>query len=267
MNALRLYGRFVGLSVRAQMQYRVSFVLMSVGQFVVTGVEFLGVWALFRRFGDLVPWSLAEVAFFYGMVNAAFAVTDCIARGFDLFGAQFVKTGNFDRVLIRPRSTVLQVSGYDFPLMRIGRFAQGLLVLLWAASELAISWDAWRVLLALVTFVSIVVFFYGLVVCQGVLSFWTTESLEVMNALTYGGVETAQYPMAIYQADFRRFFTYAVPLACVAYFPVVAILGVQDPLGSTRTVQVLAPLAGFLFFGFSLLLWRVGVRHYTSTGS
>jgi ABC-2 type transport system permease protein len=267
VNAVRLYGRFVGLSVRAQMQYRASFVLMSIGQFVVTGTEFVGVWALFQRFGDLLPWSLAQVAFFYGLVNAAFAVTDCIARGFDLFGAQFVKTGNFDRVLLRPRSTVLQVSGHDFPLMRIGRFAQGMLVLAWGALELGIPWDVWRVLLLLVTFAATVVFFYGLVVCQAVLSFWTTESLEIMNTLTYGGVETAQYPMAIYQADFRRFFTYVVPLACVAYFPVVAILGAEDPLGSTRTFQVMAPLAGFAFFGVSLLLWRVGLEHYTSTGS
>jgi ABC-2 type transport system permease protein len=88
-----------------------------------------------------------------------------------------------------------------------------------------------------------------------------------MNTLTYGGVETAQYPMAIYHRWFRRFFTFVVPLACVSYFPVLAILQVDDPLGSTRAQQMAAPLAGFAFFGLSLLLWRFGVRRYTSTGS
>jgi ABC-2 type transport system permease protein len=100
-----------------------------------------------------------------------------------------------------------------------------------------------------------------------VLSFWTTESLEIMNTLTYGGVETAQYPMAIYQQGFRRFFTFVVPLACVAYFPIVAVLGIDDPLGTSRVFQYCAPLAGFAFLGASLALWRIGVRHYTSTGS
>ena len=30
---------------------------------------------------------------------------------------------------------------------------------------------------------------------------------------------------------------------------------------------MVAPTAGFVFFGACLLMWRVGVRHYTSTGS
>jgi ABC-2 type transport system permease protein len=267
VNAVALYGRLIATAIRAQMQYRVSFLLMSLGQFVVTGVEMVGVWALFERFGALVPWQLAEVAFFYGMVNVAFAVTDAAARGFDLFGAQFVKTGNFDRVLVRPRSTVLQIAGHDFVPMRIGRFLQGLLVLGWAWIELAVPFDAARVMLVLFTLAATVLFFYGLVVCQAVLSFWSTESLEIMNTLTYGGVETAQYPMTIYQADFRRFFTYVIPLACVAYFPVVAIIGVDDPLGTGRVFQVLSPIFGFVFFGATLLLWQFGVRYYTSTGS
>ena len=266
-NALSLYLQLIGLSIRAQMQYRVSFLLMSAGQFVTTGVEFAAIWALFARFGTLVPWTLPQVAFFYGIVNTSFAVTDAAARGFDLFGAQFVKTGNFDRLLLRPRSTVLQLAGHEFTLMRAGRLLQGLIVLGWAVLHLNVDWNVGRVVLLALTMASCVALFYGLVICQAVLSFWTTESLEIMNMLTYGGVETAQYPMAIYQKYFQRFFTFVVPLAMVTYFPILAILDVPDPLGTTRTMQSIAPAAGFAFFGASLLMWRLGVRHYTSTGS
>ena len=59
------------------------------------------------------------------------------------------------------------------------------------------------------------------------MSFWTTESLEVMNMLTYGGVETAQYPIAVYQKYFQRFFTFVVPLAMVTYFPILAVLDIS----------------------------------------
>ena len=88
-----------------------------------------------------------------------------------------------------------------------------------------------------------------------------------MNTLTYGGVETASYPLAIYQPGFRRFFTFVVPLGCISYFPAVAILGVDDPLGTSRLFQALAPLAGVVFFAVALFSWRFGIRHYTSTGS
>ncbi len=267
IDALSLYGRMIGVSIRAQMQYRVSFLLMSLGHFVTTGVEMFGIWALFDRFGSLTPWTLPQVAFFYGVVNISFAFTDALARGFDLFGAQFIKTGNFDRVLLRPRSTVLQLAGHEFTLFRVGRLLQGVIVLLWACQHLTIEWDAARCALLAFTMLATFLFFYGLVILGAVMSFWTTESLEIMNMLTYGGVETAQYPMAIYQKYFQRFFTFVVPLAMVTYFPILAVLDIPDPLGTTRTWQVLAPTAGFVFFAATLLMWRVGVRHYTSTGS
>jgi ABC-2 type transport system permease protein len=266
-DTVALYLKLVGISIRAQMQYRVSFIMMSLGQLVVTGVEIFGIWALFARFGSLVPWTLAEVAFFYGVVNVGFAFADAFSRGFDLFGTQFIKTGDFDRLLLRPRSTVLQLAGHEVTLYRIGRLAQGLAVLTWALLVLDIDWTPWRVALLGFTLFSIFLFFYGLIICQAVMSFWTTESLEIMNTLTYGGVEAARYPIAIYEEYFRRFFTFVVPLACVAYFPVVAILGIDDPLGSKAAFQVMAPWAGIAFFVVSLILWRVGTVHYTSTGS
>lgn len=265
--ALALYARMAGISIRGQMQYRVSFALTSLGQFVTTGVEILGIWALFDRFGELPNWTLAQVAFFYGVVNVAFSFTDALARGFDLFGTEFVKTGEFDRLLLRPRSTVLQLAGHEFVLHRVGRLLQGLLVLGWAISALDIDWNVWRAAMLMYTLAAAFMFFYGLVIFQATLAFWTTESLEIMNTLSYGGVEAAQFPLAIYHRYFRALFTYFIPLGCVSYFPVLAILGIDDPLGSSLAFQVFAPCAGFAFFGVALLFWRYGVRHYTSTGS
>ena len=267
VNALGLYGRLVSQSIRAHLQYRLSFLLMAFGHMITSVVEAIGIWALFDRFGMLGQWSLPQVAFLYGLVNCAFPISEAVARGFDVFGRDFVKTGAFDRVLLRPRSTVLQLAGHDFQLQRIGRLVQGAAVLAWAIWMLDIDWTAWRVGLLLFTLLSGVVFFYALFIFQATLSFWAVESLEIMNTLTYGGAETAQYPLAIYRPGFRRFFTFVVPLGCITYFPAVAILGIDDPLGTSRVFQVLAPLAGYAFFGAALLAWGLGIRHYTSTGS
>jgi ABC-2 type transport system permease protein len=266
-DALRLLVKLLGVSIRGQLQYRLSFVLTVIGHFFATGVEILGVWALFSRFGELVPWTFAEVAFFYGLVNVGFSFSDIFARSFHTFGSRFVATGEFDRLLLRPRSTTLQLAGHDVAMFKLGRLLQGAIVLSVATIALDLDWSIWRIALLVSTLLSMSAFFYGVSILQALISFWTTETLELMNVLSYGGVETAQYPMAIYESSFRRFFTFVIPLACVAYFPIVAILGVDDPLGSTRLAQCLAPLAGFGFLGLSLLLWQVGVRHYTSTGS
>jgi ABC-2 type transport system permease protein len=58
-----------------------------------------------------------------------------------------------------------------------------------------------------------------------------------------------------------------IPLACISYFPIVGILRIEDPLGSPVFFQWLSPIIGIGFLGVALQLWKVGVRHYTSTGS
>lgn len=108
-DAFSLYLRMIAQSVRAQLQHRVSFLLMAFGTFVASGVEAIGIWALFERFGQLGEWRLAQVALLYGLVNAAFATCEALGLGFDVFGREFVRTGAFDRLLLMPRSTVLQL--------------------------------------------------------------------------------------------------------------------------------------------------------------
>ncbi len=267
LNAVHLYFRYIGISLRSQMQYKASFLMLTLGHFVVTGIEFLTVWALFARFGSLEGWTLPEVALFYGLVNIAFSFSDAASRGFDLFG-NMVKAGDFDRLLLRPRHPALQLAGQELTLRRIGRLSQGLLVFLWAAGSLHIAWTPATVLLALATVAGGACLFYGIIVLQATLAFWTTEGLEIANSVTYGGVQATQYPLAIYRGWFQRFFVYVIPLATIAYFPVLAILGRTDPLGSPAWLGWLSPLAGPAFLLLAIQVWsRIGIRHYTSTGS
>jgi len=266
MNALRLYGRYASVSLRSQLQYRASVIMQSIGIFMITSIEFLGIWALFDRFGQIRGWTLPEVALFYGMISISWALCDAFARGFEVAG-QIIKAGDFDRILLRPRSTVLQMLGYELTVRRIGRLVQGVVVLGYAIVALDIDWNVPRVLLLVAAIAGTICVFMGLVVFQATASFWTTETMELFNSFTYGGVTMAQYPLAIYRGWFRRLFTFVIPLGCGNYLPALAILGREDPLGTPAAVQWVAPLAGPAFLGIALLVWRIGIRHYRSTGS
>jgi len=266
MNAIRLYGRYASISLRGQMEYRTSFLIQTAGQFAVTGIEFLGIWALFSRFGQIRGWTLAEVALFYGLSSITFSIADAMTRGFDVFG-QTVKSGDFDRLLLRPRSTVAQLFGHELTLRRMGRLAQGLAVLVFALSTLDAVWSSPRIALLLLAVAGGVCLFIGLMILEATSAFWTTESLEVWNAFTYGGVTMSQYPLEIYRPWFRRFFIFVIPLGCINYLPGVAILGRPDPLGTPLLLQWMAPLAGPIFLLMCLQVWKFGVRHYQSTGS
>ena len=267
MNGLRLYGRYIAVSLRSQMQYPGAFIATSIGAFAATVVDFLAIWALFDRFRQIEGWRFHEIALFYGVISVAFALADALTRGFDVFGPQFVKTGDFDRLLVRPRSTVLQLLGYELRATRISRLAQGMLA--WGVgmhlSSIDWTWSVWATLLFAVA--GGVALFSGILVLQATLAFWTVESLEIANALTYGGVEAAQYPLDVYARWFRNFLIFIVPLGCVTYFPVAYVLGRADRTGVPPWVLPLTPMFGFVFLAVAIWVWRFGVRHYTSTGT
>lgn len=266
MNALQLYIRYIGISIRSQMEYRLSFLMQTLAHFLVTALEFMGVWALFQRFDSIMGWSFYEIAIFYGLISIAFAINDALTRGFDII-SRLIRTGDFDRYLLRPRSLVLQLFGYELTMKRIGRFAQGLLMLSLGVRHVQVAWHIGKFAVMLWAMCGASCLFIGLLIIQATLAFWTTETLELMNILTYGGIETAQFPLTIYHPWFRKFFTFVVPLACINYFPVLFILERPDPLGTSPVFQICAPVAGCLFLWGALLFWRVGLRYYTSTGS
>lgn len=260
MDALALYVRYLAISLRAQLAYRATFAMKTIGHLLVTGIEFFGIWALFARFGSLGGWQLHEVALIYGIVDIAFSLADGFGRGFDKLGF-LLKAGDFDRMLLRPRSVVLQLLGYELQLMRIGRFAQGLIVLGWAGTFIA--WTPATAALLVLSISATACLFLGIAVLQATSTFWTIETLEVWNAFSYGGNYAAQYPMSIYQRWFQRFFTAVIPLALASYYPARAILG-RDEIGP---LHALGPLAGFGFLALSLAVFRIGIRHHASTGS
>ena len=263
---LRMAVRYAAANLRAEMQYRSSFLMDALGTLLSAGVEFLGIWALFSRFGTIRGWTLAEVALFYGLVHVVFAVAEAIGRGFDLFGP-LIKEGALDRVLLRPRSTLLQVLGSSLAPKRIGRLLQGSVVLGWALSALEGGPALGDVALLLWAFLGGVAAYFALLMLSAVLSFWTTESLELFAIVTHGGVETTQYPIPVFHRALRYLFLFVVPIGSVTYFPVVHVLGRPDPLGAPAAVAWLAPFAGFVFLALTAVLWQLGVRRYTSTGS
>lgn len=267
MNPIRLYGRYAAVSVAGQMQYPGAFAILALAQFANTLVGFAGVWVLFARFGQVGGWTLGQIALFYGTITIAFGLADIISRGFDVFGQEFVKTGEFDRLLLRPRATALQLAGFELRLTALGRVAQGALVLAIGVALAPVRWSLVDVALIAWAIAGGVAIFYGLLILQATLSFWTIESLEVANIVTYGGMEAGQYPLDIYARWFRDFLTFVVPIGCVGYLPLTAVLGRPNVFAAPAWLAMASPLVGWTFLAASLWVWGFGVRRYTSTGS
>ena len=260
-----MWGRLVGAGVRSQLQYRVSFALDFVGSFLIAFLDFLAVLVIFHNTPRLAEWSVHEVAFLYALSSIAFALTDLILGHLDEF-PQLIRDGNFDIALVRPRGTLLQVVATDFQLRRLGKAAQGVIVLVYALSGLDVDWTPARVALLAVSIPAGVVIFASVWVVFACIAFWTVDGGEFTNAFTYGGNFLAQYPIDIYGTWLRRFLAYLVPLAFVCYFPALYILGKEDPLGLPRVLQFVSPLVAVAGILVSGAVWRFAVRRYRSAG-
>ncbi len=263
---LRLYFRMIGMQVRSEMQYRASFVAELVGNLLVTGLDFVMVAVLLMRFQAIGGWTLAEVVFLYGSSAVSFSLAELFVGTFDNF-EQWVVRGDFDRVLLRPLPVIFQMLTGAFPLRRFGRLAQGTIALGVAFVLLKPVWNVghwlfWGVMLA-----GGALFFMAIFVLGATLSFWSPQMHEVANIFTYGGQFMTSYPMHIYEAWLRSIFTFVIPLAFVNYYPALFLLGKPDPFGLPGWVSFLAPLIAVAAFRGAIAIWRVGVRHYQSTGS
>lgn len=264
-DTIALYVRLVRARIRAQLQYRTSFALDVVGTFLISFLDFVAILIIFTNVPQLGSWTVAEVALLYGIATLAFALTDLVIGHLDLF-PQTIRDGTFDLVLVRPRGTLFQVLSADFQIRRLGKISQAVLVLGIALVSLPIDWSVERVLVlagAIATGVLIFIAIWITVIC---IAFWTVEGREAANAFTYGGVTLAQYPIDIYDRWLRRFLAYIVPVAFVAYFPALFILGKPDPLGFPTWMSFVSPIVGAAAALAAGAAWRFGVRHYQSAG-
>lgn len=260
---MRLYIRYLTIHLKSQLQYRTSFLLLSVGQFFIPFMVFGGLYFMFERFGELKGWSFFEVTLCFAVIHLSFSISECFARGFDAFSS-LVGNGEFDRLLVRPRSTVIQVLGSKFEFTRAGRLMQGLIVLVWSIANLPQIWTLTKGITLLFMIMNGVFVFTGIFILAATFCFWTIQAIEVANVFTDGGREMAQYPLNIYEKWVTRFFTFIIPFGCVSYLPLMYVLDKKE--GSLLT-GMLVPFGGLLFLLPCLAVWQIGVRHYRSTGS
>lgn len=260
---LRLYYKLIRASFRSQLQYKASFLMLSFASFISIFMDFIGVWVLFSRFKIVKGWDFDEILILYGIVHMGFAIAEGFARSFDKFSL-LVKSGDFDRILLRPLGSLFQVATSRIEVYKIGRFLQGLTILIFGYIRLHLSFFSLSTLMILFSILGTVALFYGIFIIQASLVFWTKETLELMNIATYGSREVGQYPMSIYNIAFRIFFTVALPLACVSYFPVASFL--QHDNISWKT-GLFTPLFGFVFLFLSCKFWKKGVHYYCTLGN
>lgn len=263
---LRTWRQLAAANIRSQLQYRVSFALDLVGAALGPLVDFVAIVFLFQHLPRLDGWSLPEVAFLYATSAVSFALCDLVVGHLDKFNV-LINTGGFDQFLVRPLGSLFQVVTAELQLRRLGKVAQGLAVLVYALTAADLHWTATKVVVFATMILTGAVIFICIWVTGAAVCFWTVDTIEVNNALTYGGNFLTAYPLGIFSRWLQRIMAFGFGLAFVNYYPSLYLLDKGDLLGLPSWARFAAPLVAALAVAVCVTVWRSAVRHYRSTGS
>jgi ABC-2 type transport system permease protein len=259
-----MYTAIAGLWVRAAWVYRTSFIVLIVGNGLATGLDAVAIWVMFANLDQLGGFELHEVALLYGASSLGLGMADTCIGSVERIG-EYIRTGRLDQMLTKPLPLLLQVCADQFSLRRLGRITQAGIVFAWAATY--VDWSPDKVAVAVMMVASGGGVFFGLFVAFSCVQFVTKDATEFANAFTYGGATLTQYPLTIFPRELMRSLTFVVPVAFVNWYPCLYLLDREDPFGMPSWLQLASPLAAVTVVGVALVIWRAGVRRYTSTGS
>lgn len=257
---MTLYLKFFKMHLNSQLQYRASFILSFISQFIVFFGYYFTILCLFDNFSNIKGFTLYEVLLTFSIIQFGFAFCETFFGGMDVFD-ELIISGNFDKLLLRPRNIMFQVFTEEMSLVRIARLLQALIILIIALVKINIDWDIYKIITVIFMLISSILIFLGIFILAASYCFVTVKGLEVRNVFTDGGKHMAQYPIGIFKKGFKFIFTFIIPYGFVNYYPLLYILGKNN-----NKLFMFSPLITVLYLIPCIIVFYKGIKKYSSTG-
>ncbi|MBN1486338.1 MAG: ABC-2 family transporter protein [Anaerolineae bacterium] len=257
----KLYWLFLAQRFKILMEYRTNFFIGVISTVFLQAASILSIWIVMLNVPVLQGWTYEEILMVYGLLTLAKSLNHMFADNLWPFGWSYVRTGQFDRFLVRPIDPLFHLLADRFCHDGIGHFLVGLFLVIQSSIKLSISWTPLLFFYTAIMVISGGVIFMALNLITCVSAFWIIDSVPVTKVI-FETNEFAKYPLNIYPNSIRILMTWVIPYGLASFYPASYILG--------RDIGVIAwaapPVAAVLLF-IGYRVWQFGMRHYASTGS
>ena len=258
---MKLYMHYFTMQIKSQMQYKVSFLLSAFGQFLSAFTFFFGINFIFARITHVDTFTYEHVLLCFAVVRMAFAIGEMFGGGLADF-PNLLRSGELDRVVVRPRSVILQVLAPNTDFTRLGMLLQAIVILCYAIPRSGIRWTGLKICVLLGMILSGSVVFFCLFLVSASVSFFTIEAMDFMNVFTYGAREFGRFPISVYGENVLKLLTCVIPIALFQYYPLLYLID-QD----RGSFGLIAPMLSLLFAAPSYAFYRYAFSRYQSAGS
>jgi ABC-2 type transport system permease protein len=262
----RVVAKVTALNFRARMEYRGDFVISVLFGIIWQTSTLMFASVLLTRFkGGLGSFPSSGVLLIIGMRLLSHGLYVLIFSNLAWL-PRLVDEGRMDGYFLRPLPVFTQLLLSQFNVNAIGDIAVGATSLGVAISLVHVHWTLGAgayVAAAVAGGLLIEAALQLMLSClllrspgSRVLGSWVDELMS-----TFGN-----YPLSILPRVVQGLFTFLLPLAFVAYFPVEVILGIAPKHGVMSVIVHWSPLAGLLLFILARRVWTYSLRHYTTAG-
>jgi ABC-2 type transport system permease protein len=257
-----LLGSYFSQYAKVRVSYRGDFWIAAATSMTATIFSLGFVLVLFARVPKLANWRMEEVVFLYGFSLIPFGIFNVFSLNLYEFGATYIMEGKFDRVLLRPLSSLYQVVFDAFRIEALQEVVVGSVVVIWASRRLEYHWTVLEVLLLAFFALCGALIYLSVFLFLSTFSFWFEDRIGVhppfWNLLAFG-----RYPLSIYSAYVQFVLSWIIPFGFATFYPASRLLGRAE----FHLYAALVPLITAAVFAVAATSWRFGLRRYSSTGS
>jgi ABC-2 type transport system permease protein len=258
---LRLYGAFLVQWLKVLLDDRVNLAVGILSMVSVQAAGLIGVWAVLRHTTELNGWTFDELILLYGLLTLSRAISQFFGAGLWAFGSEYVRSGEFDRFLVRPVDPLFHLLANRIDHEAVGNFLVGLVLVIKAAAALPIAWTVDKLIFLLLAVPGGGLVLLSITLITAVSAFWLRDAMPVMWSVRHTE-EFARLPLGIFKQSVAALLTWVVPVGFAAYYPASYLLDRGSAL-----LPWLGPVVALVLFWLGYRFFQVGLRRYGSTGS
>lgn len=266
MSNLALYQAFVRLKMKTMVEYRSAFFWSSLSLGASYVAEFVVLWIVIHQFQAINGWTAYEVLMLYGLNLLSYSIAGSFISSPCNHLPNMVQTGSFDEVLTKPMNPLLYLICYRFAYQYTIHILVAVFVLVLSFTQLGLS-ITWMSALFMIIVVA------GGTLIQAATFLFTTVPVFwlVQNQGISGFIHDLRgfirYPISIYKSSIQIVLTLVLPYAFVNFYPAQYFLDKSEFLMFHPVFQYLTPIVGLILIIGAYQFWKLGIRHYKSTGS
>jgi ABC-2 type transport system permease protein len=260
-----LYLKFK--SLQAKLAYPASFAMQTASIALIGLLGIPSLLLLTRAFPSIGGWDFYMLGFMIALKQMAGGIHHALFFSFYQH-RELIRTGEFDRMLVRPVHPLLQIMAGSLDLSAIGSFVPGLVLFCITYRAAAIEWRPANALFLAIVVLSGAVIEWSVYLFFSALDFWVEEEESLGNIPDTVFRESAvlYYPVHIYSRALAFVITFVFPYAFIAYYPTLHFFQLDVEL-YPRAFAYLTPLVALVSTAIAVAFWSFGLRHYQSTGT